>query len=356
MLKLNIFQILLLIGFGNSIILLLTFTKLKKKYRKPALFLGLFIVGNLAYQANFVIIPEIQRNVTFIIPSFPVLLFLPALILFFIESALDPDFKITGSRKLFLLPGLADIGYQITSWIYIVNNPEGSIQNFITGRGGHFVHEGAAIIFSMICVYYLLKKFFRADIKKTESYNFFRLVIAGLLIILARWSVIYFVDLFAPGSYNFTLQYYFWLFDSVFLLYTGYKILTAPKILKTDSGGFSLPGGKEMGRYASKLKHLLTEKKLYLNPDLTRKDLAEELDLSEVYISSLLNEGLQSSYYEMINHYRVEEALRLIKSGKLEEITVEALAKEAGFKSKSTFNKTFKEYTGTTPTRYQNVK
>jgi len=356
MIKLNIFQILLLIGFGNSIILLLTFTQIKKKYRKPALFLGLFIVGNLAYQANFVIIPEIQRNVSFIIPSFPVLLFLPALILFFVESALDPNFKITGSRKLFLLPGLADAGYQILSWIYVINNPEGPIHAFITGRGGHFAHEGAAIIFSIICMYYIYNRVFRSGVKKTESYNFFRLVIAGLLIILARWITIYFVDLFAPGSYDLNLQYYFWLFDSVFLLYTGYKILTAPKILKTDSSGFSPPGHNEMEHYASKLKHLLTEKKLYLNPDLTRKDLAEELDLSEVYISSLINKGLQSSYYEMINRHRIDEAVQLIESGKLEEITVEALAREAGFKSKSTFNKAFKEYTGTTPSRYRNSK
>ena len=104
---------------------------------------------------------------------------------------------------------------------------------------------------------------------------------------------------------------------------------------------------------SQKLEKALEKKKLYLKPNLTRADLAEELGVSVVYISSLLNEEMQASFYELINRYRVEEALRLIQAGNLKQITVEALAKEAGFKSKSTFNKVFKQYTGTTPTRYR---
>jgi len=124
-------------------------------------------------------------------------------------------------------------------------------------------------------------------------------------------------------------------------------------LLKSDSGGFSLPENDHPKIMSQKLEKALEKKKLYLKPNLTRADLAEELGVSEVYISSLLNEEMQSSFYELINRYRVEEALRLIQAGNLNQITVEALAKEAGFKSKSTFNKVFKQYTGTTPTRYR---
>ena len=42
-------------------------------------------------------------------------------------------------------------------------------------------------------------------------------------------------------------------------------------------------------------------------------------------------------------------AIRLIQQGKLDQITVEALAKEAGLKSQSRFNKAFKQYTVTCP-------
>lgn len=314
--------------------------------------MGMLIVGYLIHQAHFVIVPEIQRNISLILPRIPILFFLPALFLFFVKSSFNPDFKISNSQKLFLVPGLIDVGYQIATWSYVQFHKTGSIYAFITGRGGHFTYEGIAILFSMYCFYHVIIDVYRSGLQKTESYYFFRFVIAGLAVILVRWIIMYFVDLFAPGSYDFTLQYYFWLFDSGFLLYAGYKMLTAPKVLKTDSSGVALGGRNELDHYANRLEDLLTEKKLYLKADLTRKDLAQELSLTEVQVSFIINEGLHSSYYELINRHRVEEATRLIRAGRLDQITVKALAQEAGFNSKSTFYKAFKEYIGTTPTRY----
>lgn len=352
MIELNIFQILLLIGLGNAIILLATFTQIRKRYRKPAFYLGLFIVGYLAYQANFTIIPVIQSKLSFVIPNIPVLLFLPALFLFFVESTFDSDFKIEGKHRFLLLPGLFEVILGMATWLYVLNYPSGPIHDFLTGKGKHFTMEGLGIIFSFICLYYVVKKLFQPGIKKTTAFTFYKFVLAGLSIILIRWIAIYFTDLFIPGSYNPVTQYYFWFFDTAFLLYTGYKILVTPKLLQTETGGFSLPQDGQVKRMIQRLEKVLAEKKLYLNPNLTRANLAEELGVSEVYISSLLNEGMSISFYELINRYRVEEAIRLIQNGKLNQFTVEALAKEAGFRSKSTFNKAFKQLTGTTPTRY----
>ncbi|NBC02295.1 MAG: helix-turn-helix domain-containing protein [Bacteroidetes bacterium] len=354
MFELNIFQILLLIGLGNALILLVSFTQIRRKYRKPALYLGLFIVGYLAYQANFTVIPVIQSKLSFVIPNLPTLLFLPALFLYFVESTFDPDFRIEGRYKFFLIPGFFDVIQQILSWLYVLNHPAGPIHDFLTGRGKHFTMEGLGIVFSLLCFFYAIRKLIRTRTKKkkTDAYTFYKFVLAGLAIILGRWIATYFIDLFAPGSYHFNWQYYFWLFDTGFLLYTGYKILVSPKVLKSDSGGFSLPENNHPSVMSNRLEKALKEKKLFLKPTLTRADLAEELGVSEVYISSLLNEEMRASFYELINRYRFEEALRLIQAGKLNQITVEALAKEAGFKSKSTFNKVFKKQTGTTPTRY----
>jgi len=220
MIELNLFQLLLLIGFGNAIILLTSFTQIKRTYRKPALYLGLFIVGYLAYQANFTIIPVIQSKLSFVIPNLPTLLFLPALFLFFVESIFDPGFKIEGRYKFFLIPGFFDMVQQILSWRYVMNHPAGPIHDFLTGRGNHFTMEGLGILFSLLCFYYAIRKLIRTENKKTDAYNFYKFVLAGLAIILLRWVVMYFIDLFAPGSYNPNLQYYFWLFDTGFLLYT----------------------------------------------------------------------------------------------------------------------------------------
>lgn len=355
MLELNIFQIFFLIGLGNAIILLFSYTQIDRKYRRSALFLGFFIVGYLLYKANFTIIPEIQRHLTFSIPGFPLLLFLPALFLFFVESTLDPNFRLKGKYLLFLVPGMADVLQHLVSWIYVINNSTGPIHDFITGRGRHFTIEGLGILFSLLCLYFVLKRLLHPGLKKTSAYYFYRFVIIGMLIILLHWIILFFADLLVPGSYNSAIQYYLWLFDTGFLLFTGYKLLISPKLLKSGTERFALPDGDRTAQISDQLQQLLTEKKLYLNPNLTRKELAEELNVNEVFISSLLKERLQTNFYELINKHRVEEAIRLIRNGNLNQITVDALAKESGFKSKSTFNKAFKLHTGSTPTQYRDL-
>ncbi|MCD4696832.1 MAG: helix-turn-helix domain-containing protein [Bacteroidales bacterium] len=54
-----------------------------------------------------------------------------------------------------------------------------------------------------------------------------------------------------------------------------------------------------------------------------------------------------------VNNYRVEEVKRLMAEGKHEHYTLLAIALEAGFNSKSSFNRIFKEFTGSTPSHYK---
>jgi AraC-like DNA-binding protein len=50
-----------------------------------------------------------------------------------------------------------------------------------------------------------------------------------------------------------------------------------------------------------------------------------------------------------VNGYRVREVQRRIKAGDARALKMLALALDAGFASKSTFNQSFKKHTGQTP-------
>ena len=58
------------------------------------------------------------------------------------------------------------------------------------------------------------------------------------------------------------------------------------------------------------------------------------------------------NFNELINEYRIKEAISKIEDGYFETYTVSALLKEIGFSNKTTFYKLFKEKTGSTPTEY----
>ncbi len=99
---------------------------------------------------------------------------------------------------------------------------------------------------------------------------------------------------------------------------------------------------------------LMNETKLYQEPELTLQALADKLQSPYYLVSQAINEGLNKSFFELINGYRVEEAKRLLLDAKNVNYTILSIGFEAGFNSKTTFNTVFKKFTGLTPTDFRN--
>jgi AraC-like DNA-binding protein len=91
---------------------------------------------------------------------------------------------------------------------------------------------------------------------------------------------------------------------------------------------------------------------LFLDSDLSLESLATQLDVPKHHITEVLNEHLHTNFYQFLNRYRVDEAQRLIKTAGY-DANLTAIGFESGFKSKSTFNKYFKDATGLSPSEYR---
>ncbi len=104
--------------------------------------------------------------------------------------------------------------------------------------------------------------------------------------------------------------------------------------------------------HQAQIQRAIQDQKLYLDPNLTLASLAEELSLSPNVTSRTINAGFGQSFTEYINTYRVAEVKRRIEAGDAVQMTILALALDAGFSSKTTFNRVFKEQVGHTPKVY----
>jgi AraC-like DNA-binding protein len=93
--------------------------------------------------------------------------------------------------------------------------------------------------------------------------------------------------------------------------------------------------------------------KPYLEPELTLDELATQLSVKPKMLSQTINELLRQNFFEFINHYRIEEAKRLLTNPKDKKITVLEVMYEVGFNSKSSFNTIFKKNTGLTPSEFK---
>lgn len=105
----------------------------------------------------------------------------------------------------------------------------------------------------------------------------------------------------------------------------------------------------------NKLTTLMSVQEPFLNPQLKLNDLAQLLEVSSHHLSQILNDSLKQNFYEFINAYRVEKAKKNLLAPSKQHYTIEAIAFESGFQSKSTFNTVFKKKMGYTPSRWRKM-
>ncbi|MCC3862432.1 helix-turn-helix domain-containing protein [Pseudemcibacter aquimaris] len=101
----------------------------------------------------------------------------------------------------------------------------------------------------------------------------------------------------------------------------------------------------------TELDHLVQKNNWFLEPRISLSDISHKTGLNIRDISRAINLVTKKSYNEYINQYRVDFVCQKIKDNPNQSIL--DIAFEAGFSSKASFNKVFKELTGTTPSQYK---
>jgi YesN/AraC family two-component response regulator len=100
------------------------------------------------------------------------------------------------------------------------------------------------------------------------------------------------------------------------------------------------------------MKQAIEKELLFLNPHLSLRDVADRLSTNTKYLSQVVNHNANCNFQQFINQYRVKEVKERIKDPNLNNLTLFGIARQCGFKNKSTFYKVFKEVTGLTPREY----
>ncbi|HUQ81326.1 MAG TPA: helix-turn-helix transcriptional regulator [Gemmatimonadaceae bacterium] len=110
---------------------------------------------------------------------------------------------------------------------------------------------------------------------------------------------------------------------------------------------------QEAKQLEAALLALMETERPWRDSDLTLADLATRLDTTPHKLSEVLNSALEQTFYDFVNGYRVREVQRRIAAGDTERVKMLAVAMDAGFASKSTFNLVFKKHTNQTPSDYR---
>nr|WP_247684696.1 helix-turn-helix domain-containing protein [Pseudoalteromonas luteoviolacea] len=101
-----------------------------------------------------------------------------------------------------------------------------------------------------------------------------------------------------------------------------------------------------------RLVELFEKEQLHLKNELSLNCLSKALNLTNNQTSELLNEHLDTNFYELVNKYRVHEAAQILKLAN-KKTKVSELYLDAGFNNKNTFYREFKKAFDMSPGEYK---
>lgn len=102
-----------------------------------------------------------------------------------------------------------------------------------------------------------------------------------------------------------------------------------------------------------RLMFLLEVEKIFRDENLTLLSLAEELSITPHQLSWFINDRMNQTFSTLINRYRIEDVKERLGDVKNTHLTIMQIALDAGFSTKTAFNRAFKKFTGHTPSQYR---
>lgn len=97
----------------------------------------------------------------------------------------------------------------------------------------------------------------------------------------------------------------------------------------------------------------LEDKLYFLNSNCTLQNMAKKIKTNTTYLSKVLKDHKQKSFYEYLNELRIQYALHKLKEdSKFRNYSIKHIAEEIGYKSANSFTKHFKAHTKLYPSYY----
>ncbi len=299
-------------------------------------------------------------------------------LLWYIRSLIYKDYHLRRSDLFYLLPFAAYAGYQVVVFyslddaakVALLSDHDVLQESALTHAIG-FARECLRVAFGVVCVVEIRRC--RREIKDTysniEKIDFWWLnaLIVGFLI-LRLWAVVVSVGLnlaahFGVDAIDFaalglTSNYTVFVLVSVLIFLS----LTYSSMFEGIERGNHLSVQREADArieideaQVQRLVDYMQSDKPYLATILTLEQLADQLSMSKRGLSNIINRHFKQNFFEFINHYRIEEAKRLLRDPVWSQRNLLEVMTAAGFNSKATFNTFFKKCEGITPSQYREL-
>lgn len=281
------------------------------------------------------------------------------LFIFFYKTSKDTTHN-TRSLKLFYIPfivvSVLNIFFSLSTSFQLYILPD-SILNFLP-----LFYKTISLLSIIYPVYMIVLSYkYTLAKKNSTSKKWLKYLLIFLsLIILFGVALEVYRFLF---SEKLTLTY-LWTCSSIFIYWLMYNGLYQFKLsndqyeireITKKEFRNTTPSTNSKNTYYEKLMHLIDKEKIHHDPNLSRDAVAQKLNISNGYLSQIIKENTAGNFSDFINHHRVTDVKKMIKSPKFDNYSLLSIGLECGFNSKTSFYTNFKKETGLTPKAFKNI-
>lgn len=260
-----------------------------------------------------------------------------------LQTVFNKGFVLRGREILLFAPSVLTFMIGAAASVFFYNN---------FTRAIHIVDRALAV-FSIAVYLYIIYRLnvLRRHIDDKEN----RLSVLRIMFPLVLCIILSILNYLLP--FNYTDNY------SVTLLIMTFYIITMryPGIfmaLRTESEKMrykiSKLGGLDIKRIMADLETALRTEQIFLNSRLSLKGLALRVGVSPHQLSEILNDHYGKSFFDFINHYRIEEARKILTRDP--SSTALAAGLQVGFNSNSAFYRAFKKETNISPAQFRKMQ
>lgn len=315
------------------------------------------------------------REILFYIP-FQQLFFIGPILFFFTKSYLNTSLN---KRQMMwhLLPGIL---YNALIFFYWLCDKLifSSVYFYADGADKDFEnwYQLSGMLSMSIYSYLSLQCYFnfRDSLKNlTSNENLLRLswMKSYLFVFLGMISsrlIFFLLAQFHPYFDSYIGSWWFFFFFGIlttYLAFTGNNnanLIALSRALHSDNVEISDPiqietsqeKSDDLLEWTEKIQNFMNTEKPYQNFEFTLVEMAKSLQTNTTTLSKNINKGFQKNFNDFVNEYRIMEVIQQFESKAHISKTIIAVAYDAGFNSKATFNRAFKKQTGLTPKEFLN--
>lgn len=381
-----------ILGFIVSFLLLIN---IKESNRVNIFLFGFFFINNLyslahyatIYAGNKLMIAILLANFT------PLFLSVGPILYFYVRGVLRDDYRLSKFDLLHFIPALilfinilphlfSSFDQKMAYADRVLTNPAEILKHqylFLPSVVNFLFRPMIGLIYVFVCIRLMILKFKyeRPDDKQSK------LIFKWLCFLLFNAMMVYtsflIFSIFSFQTLDYKIAevkgYYFLNITLIGLVLFNVSLLFFPNILyglpQLDFVVIQKAQSDDLGESAKKvvrsfeispekleLLHNKIEqyclKKPFLNPDFSLSTMSADTDIPVHHLSYYFNEHLNINFNTWKNDHKINFVIYLIENGSNELLTLDALAKQAGFGSRTTFFNAFKQKMGLTPSEFLN--